>query len=88
MFNWKKFRKWKYETFFSNPIFQSKEYAEEIKGNKEIVLVKFHNFEILGLDDCYSYKNDIYHLNAICQSKNSILYFIPKNIFNLIISRE
>ena len=76
------------KTDFSNPIFQSKEYAEEIKGNKEIVLGKFHNFEILGLNDCYNYKNDIYHFNAICQSKNAILYFIPKNIFNLMISRE
>ena len=73
---------------FTNPIFQSKEYGEEIKGNKEIVLGKFHNYEILGLNDCYNYKNDIYHFNAICQSKNAILYFIPKNIFNYIISKE
>ena len=72
----------------SNPLFQSKEYMNDIKGIKEIILDKINNMEIFGLNDCYNYKNDIYHFDAICTSDYAEVYYIPKNIFNFIVYKE
>jgi hypothetical protein len=73
---------------FSNPIFQSKEYIEEIKGVKEIILCKFHEGEIIGLNDCYNFKNELYHFDAVCTSERLLLYFVPKGLLTTMISRE
>ena len=73
---------------FSNPIFQSKEYIEEIKGVKEIILCKFHEGEIVGLNDCYHFKNELYHFDAVCTSERLLLYFVPKGLLTTMISRE
>ena len=60
----------------------------DIKGIKEIILDKINNMEIFGLNDCYNYKNDIYHFDAICTSDYAEVYYIPKNIFNFIVYKE
>jgi CRP-like cAMP-binding protein len=73
---------------FSNPIYQSKEYLAEIRGVKEIILGKVHKGEILGLYDCFNYKTDICHFDAICSSETAIVYFIPKIFIPTLISRE
>ncbi len=73
---------------FSNPIYQSKEYLAEIRGVKEIILGKVHTGEILGLYDCFNYKTDMCHFDAICSSDTAIVYFIPKNEIPTLISRE
>ena len=73
---------------FSNPIYQSKEYLSEIRGIKEIILGKVCTGEILGLYDCFNYKTDICHFDAICSSETAIVYFIPKTEMSTLISRE
>ena len=44
--------------------------------------------DILGLNELYDYKTSIYNFNAECVSKEVSLFYINKNNFNLILSKE
>ena len=44
--------------------------------------------DILGLNELYDYNTTIYNFSAECISKEASLFFINKNNFNLILSKE
>ena len=60
-------------------------YEEE---NKEIDFGSLKEGDILGLNELYDYNNSIFNFTAECVSKEACLFYINKNNFNLILSKE
>jgi hypothetical protein len=60
-------------------------YEEE---NKEIDFGSLKEGDILGLNELYDYNNSLFNFTAECVSKEACLFYINKNNFNLILSKE
>ena len=43
---------------------------------------------ILGTNESYDHQTEIYNFSAECISDEAVLYFLPKEILNLIINKE
>lgn len=60
-------------------------YEEE---NKEIDFGTLKEGDILGLNELYDCNNSLFNFTAECISKEACLFYINKNNFNLILSKE
>lgn len=56
--------------------------------NKEIDFGSLKEGDILGLNELYDYNNSLFNFTAECVSKEACLFYINKNNFNLILSKE
>ena len=74
------------EDFIKNPVYHTKEYSELSKGQKRIYLNKLGNFEIIGLNEYYSFSTLFIHFTVEIISEDAIIIFIPKKIFYKIIT--
>ena len=66
----------------------TKEYSELSKGQKRIYLNKLGNFEIIGLNEYYSYSTQLIHFTVEIISQDALIIFIPKRIFYKIITSD
>ncbi len=76
------------EDFIKNPVYHTKEYSELSKGQKRIYLNKLGNFEIIGLNEYYSYSTQLIHFTVEIISQDALIIFIPKRIFYKIITSD
>ena len=76
------------EDFIKNPVYHTKEYSELSKGQKRIYLNKLGNFEIIGLNEYYSFSTQLIHFTVEIISQDAIIIFIPKKIFYKIITSD
>ena len=58
------------------------------KGEKKILIEKFKEWDIIGLNEMYNKNTELSNFTAECISDNCILYFISKKYFSLLISKE
>ena len=64
------------------------EYDKLYKGEKEIKIEKYKEWDIFGLNEMYNKNTELSNFTAECISDYCILYFISKKNFNLIMSKE
>jgi hypothetical protein len=74
--------------FIKNPIYHTKEYTEMSKGIKRIFLNKIEGREVIGLNECYNFNNQLMNFNIEVISSEATIIFIPKNIFYRIITSD
>ena len=66
-----------------NPLFVKKSNQKQ-----EIIFGTFSENEIIGLNDLYDKKNGIYNFSVKCFSKEAELFFVPKEIFNSLMTNQ
>ena len=76
------------EDFIKNPVYHTKEYSELSKGQKRIYLNKLGNFEVIGLNEYYSFSSQLMHFTVEIISQDALIIFIPKKIFYKIITSD
>lgn len=55
---------------------------------KKFDILTIPQYSIFGTNELYDYKNSLYFFSAECQSKEAIVYFLPKNIFYSLLIKE
>ena len=55
---------------------------------KKIEISKSKKFELLGLNELYDYKTELFNFTAECTSEEATLIYITKNNFNIMLGRE
>ena len=69
-------------------VLSSNEYFDYLKGKKYISFYNLGPGEILGLNELFDYKTELYNFNATCISEEVHLFFFPKKYFNNIVQKE
>ena len=69
-------------------ILSSNEYFDYFKGKNYISFYNLGVAEILGLNELFDYKTELYNFNATCITDEVHLFFLPKKYFNIIIQKE
>jgi hypothetical protein len=55
---------------------------------KKFDILTIPQYSIFGTNELYDYKTGLYFFSAECQSKEAIVYFLPKNIVYSLLSKE
>ena len=55
---------------------------------KKFDILTIPQYSIFGTNELYDYKTELYFFSAECQSKEAIIYFLPKNILNSLLAKE
>ena len=72
-----------------NPVFQSNEFLVQSKEKRKIILTRINNNkEVIGLNEYYNSKNNLYHFTVECLSEIGFYYFINKDVFTYMLNRE
>ena len=66
----------------------SRKYLDFLEGIKYIEFFDMEIGDILGTNELFDYKTEIYNFSAKCISDEAHLFFIPKKIFNNILEKE
>ena len=74
--------------YLSNPIVLSKEFTDNTKDKKLIVLGRIRQKEALGLNEFYDANTNLCYFNVVCISEQCHFLYIPKKYFNEILGRE
>ena len=74
--------------YLSNPIVLSKEFTDNTKDKKLIVLGRIRQKEALGLNEFYDANTNLCYFNVVCTSEQCHFLYIPKKYFNEILGRE
>ena len=74
--------------YLSNPIVLSKEFTDNTKDKKLIVLGRIKQKEALGLNEFYDANTNLCYFNVVCISEQCHFLYIPKKYFNEILGRE
>ena len=69
-------------------VLSSNEYCDYFKGKKYISFYNLGPGEILGLNELFDYKTELYNFNATCISDEVHLFFFPKKHFNNIVQKQ
>ena len=76
------------ESEIHNKIFSSNEYHNCFKGIYNIDFYTLSDGDVLGLNELFDYKTELFNFNAECVSDEAILFFISKNYFNNVIQKD
>ena len=76
------------ENKIKSDILSSNRYLDFLKGKKYIELYNLGVGDILGMNELFDYKTELYNFSAVCLSKEAHLFFISKNHFSNIIEKE
>ena len=66
-------------------ILLSNEYLDNFKGTKKITFYNMTSGDILGMNELFDYKTELYNFSATCMSDETHLFFLSKKNFNNII---
>ena len=66
-------------------ILVSNEYLDNFKGTKSITFYNMTSGDILGMNELFDYKTELYNFSATCISDETHLFFLSKKNFNNII---
>ena len=69
-------------------ILSSNEYFNYFKQSNYIDFYTLKEGDVLGLNELYDYKTELYNFNAECISNDATLFFISKKDFNNLIQKE
>ena len=69
-------------------IFSSNEYLNCFKGTYNIEFYNLKDGDVLGLNELYDFKTELFNFNAECISDEAKLFFISKHNFNNIMKKE
>ena len=72
----------------NNKVYKSGEFLSESKDKRKIIIAKFNNKEVIGLNEYYNNKNNLYHFTVECTSDVGFYYYINKECFSYMINRE
>ena len=76
------------ENEIENEIFSSNEYFSYFQGINNIDFYTLTEGDIIGLNELYDFKTELYNFNAECISNEAILFFISKKDFNNVIKKD
>ena len=76
------------QKYNDNDIFSSNEYINSFKEMNHIDFYELKEGDILGLNELYDYKTELYNFNAECLSDEVTMFFVSKTNFNNIIKKE
>jgi len=76
------------ESEIHNKIFSSNEYHNCFKGIYNIDFYTLSDGDVLGLNELFDYKTELFNFNAECVSDEATLFFISKKFFNNVIQKE
>ena len=65
------------KNYTNNPLISSKDYMNIYCKPQEIILTTMKKNEILGLNEFYNYKTQLFNFTAECVSDYALLYFLP-----------
>jgi hypothetical protein len=68
----------------NNKVYKSGEFLSESKDKRKIIIAKFNNKEVIGLNEYYNNKNNLYHFTVECTSDVGFYYYINKECFSYI----
>ena len=71
----------------NNRNFQN-QYDKLYKGEKDIIIEKYKEWDVFGLNETYNKHTELSNFTVECNSDYSILYFVPKKNFNLMMCKE
>ena len=69
-------------------ILSSNEYLNYFKGIKKIEFYDMGIGDILGMNELFDYKTELYNFTATCITEETNLFFLPKKYFYNIIEKE
>ena len=69
-------------------VLSSNEYMDFLKGVKKIEFYEMGIGDILGLNELFDFKTELFNFNAVCSSDEAHLFFLDKKYFNNIIEKE
>ena len=69
-------------------ILSSTEYLDFLKGIKKIEFYEMGIGDVVGLNELYDYKTELFNFSATCISDETHLFFLSKKNFNHIIGKE
>ena len=69
-------------------IYSSNNYLNSLNAIKKIELYTMGVGDVLGLNELYDYKNELYNFEAECTSDEATLFFISKINFNNMMEKE
>ena len=72
----------------NNDILSSNEYLSYFNGIKDIEFYNLKEGDIVGLNELFDYKTELYNFTAECVSDEANLFFISKRNFNDIMEKE
>ena len=72
----------------NNKIFSSNEYLEYFKGYKNIELFTYNRGDVLGLNELFDYKTELYNFQLKCISDETNVFFMSKEYFQNIMEKE
>jgi len=55
---------------------------------KKFDILTIPQYSLFGTNELYDYKTGLYFFSAVCQSKEAIIYFLPKNAFYALLYKE
>ena len=76
------------ENVVENEIFSSNEYFSYFQGINDLDFYTLNEGDIVGLNELYDFKTELYNFNAECISDEAILFFIFKNDFNNVMKKD
>jgi CRP-like cAMP-binding protein len=76
------------ENEVENEIFSSNEYFSYFQGINDLDFYTLNEGDIVGLNELYDFKTELYNFNAECISDEAILFFISKNDFNNVMKKD
>ena len=69
-------------------VLSSNEYMDFLKGIKKIEFYEMGIGDILGLNELFDFKTELFNFNAFCVSDEAHLFFLDKKYFNNLIEKE
>lgn len=78
----------KMKELMHNPVYQSNEFLIESKEKRKIIFSTINNKEVIGLNEYYNVKNNLFHFTVECMSEVGSYYFINKDTFSYMTNRE
>ena len=76
------------ENDIEHEILSSNEYFNYFKQSNYIDFYTLKEGDVLGLNELYDYKTELYNFNAECISNEATLFFISKKDFNNLMQKE
>jgi hypothetical protein len=72
-----------------NQIFNATRELYELYSKKDVYdLVTIKDYNIIGTNETYDYKTDIYNFMAECLSNSAVLFFFPKSHLDILLKSE
>ena len=72
----------------NNKLYQNVEFLKESRDKRKITFCKYNNREVVGLNEYYNSKNNLYNFTVECVSDDGFYYYINKECFSYMINRE